>query len=65
MAAIWGEGEHVQCIHPVSGVIAGRDDVRGVCSSLPLLLSTLPLTLAAWAVWKQHALPDKGMRLGS
>ena len=27
MAAVWGEGEHTQCIHPVSGVIAGRDDV--------------------------------------
>ena len=27
MAAVWGEGEHTQCIHPVSGVIAGREDV--------------------------------------
>ena len=24
MSAIWGEGEHVQCVHPGSAVIAGR-----------------------------------------
>ncbi len=30
MATIWGEGDHVQCIHPVSGVIAGREDVRAL-----------------------------------
>ena len=30
MARIWGQGAHVQCIHPVSGCIAGRDDVS-VC----------------------------------
>lgn len=27
MAAIWGEGDHVQCIHPISSCIAGRADV--------------------------------------
>jgi len=27
MAAIWGDGDHVQCIHPQAGCIAGRADV--------------------------------------
>lgn len=27
MANIWGEGDHVQCIHPVASCIAGRADV--------------------------------------
>lgn len=27
MAAVWGVGEHVQCIHPAAGCIAGRDTV--------------------------------------
>ena len=27
MAAVWGEGEHVQCIHPGSGCIAGSEAV--------------------------------------
>ena len=28
MSAVWGNGEHVQCIHPMAGCIAGRQDVR-------------------------------------
>jgi len=27
MSRIWGTGEHVQCIHPLAGCIAGREDV--------------------------------------
>ena len=27
MAAIWGKGEHVQCIHPAAGCIVGRTSV--------------------------------------
>lgn len=27
MSEIWGSGEHVQCIHPAAGCIAGRDNV--------------------------------------
>lgn len=27
MAAVWGKGEHVQCVHPGAGCIAGRDAV--------------------------------------
>jgi len=27
MSAIWGKGEHIQCIHPVAGCIAGRQNV--------------------------------------
>jgi ketosteroid isomerase-like protein len=27
MSATWGRGDHVQCIHPAAGCIAGRDDV--------------------------------------
>lgn len=27
MAAAWGEGEHVQCVHPGAAVIAGRGPV--------------------------------------
>lgn len=27
MSRIWGNGEHVQCIHPVAECIAGREDV--------------------------------------
>lgn len=28
MDAIWGSGDHVQCIHPMAGCICGRQDVR-------------------------------------
>ena len=27
MSDIWGRGEHVQCIHPAAGCIAGRENV--------------------------------------
>ena len=27
MSEIWGSGEHIQCIHPAAGCIAGRDNV--------------------------------------
>ena len=27
MSDIWGSGEHVQCIHPAAGCIAGRENV--------------------------------------
>jgi ketosteroid isomerase-like protein len=27
MSSIWGSGEHVQCIHPAAGCIAGRTSV--------------------------------------
>ncbi len=27
MAAVWGSGELVQCIHPMAGCIAGRAEV--------------------------------------
>lgn len=37
MAAIWGRGDHVQCIHPAAGCIAGRDSVL---QSWKLVLST-------------------------
>ena len=30
MCSVWGSGEHVQCIHPMAGCIAGRQDVRPV-----------------------------------
>ena len=29
MQQIWGHGQHVQCIHPVSNCLAGREDVSG------------------------------------
>jgi len=32
MDEVWGEGEHVQCIHPVSACVAGREHVR-LCTS--------------------------------
>ena len=28
MEEVWGEGEHVQCVHPVSLCVAGRENVR-------------------------------------
>ena len=28
MELLWGTGDHVQCIHPLAGCIAGRSDVR-------------------------------------
>lgn len=28
MEAIWGQGPHVQCLHPASNCLAGRSDVR-------------------------------------
>jgi hypothetical protein len=28
MNDVWGQGQHVQCIHPAAGCIAGRDNVR-------------------------------------
>lgn len=44
MAAVWGVGEHIQCIHPVSGVIAGRDDVSRLTHPVltPLLDALVP-----------------------
>ena len=27
MSDVWGRGEHVQCIHPAAGCIAGRENV--------------------------------------
>ncbi len=29
MTAVWGTGDHVQCIHPLAGCIAGRQAVSG------------------------------------
>ena len=28
MEEVWGEGEHMQCVHPVSLCVAGRENVR-------------------------------------
>ena len=30
MSEVWGKGEHVQCIHPLAGCIAGRQAVRAL-----------------------------------
>lgn len=27
MDAVWGKGDHIQCIHPGAGCVAGRDSV--------------------------------------
>lgn len=30
MGEIWGAGDHVQCVHPLAGCIAGREEVTHV-----------------------------------
>ena len=52
MSEVWGKGEHVQCIHPLSGCIAGRQAVRcwlrrrwRFVPCLPLLPPLLPWRL--------------------
>lgn len=37
MSSVWGTGEHVQCIHPAAGCIAGR---ASVLESWKLILGT-------------------------
>ena len=44
MEQLWGTGDHVQCIHPLAGCIAGRVDVRTLTQPLTSTLS-LPLRL--------------------
>ena len=39
MEEVWGEGEHVQCVHPVSLCVAGRENVRN--PPLPIYNSIL------------------------
>lgn len=39
MAAVVGEGDHVQCIHPGSGCVAGRD---AVLESWRLIFASAP-----------------------
>ena len=36
MSEVWGKGEHVQCIHPLAGCIAGRQAVRALLAPLAL-----------------------------
>ncbi|CAL5220593.1 g2633 [Coccomyxa viridis] len=43
MSEIWGTGEHVQCIHPAAGCIAGRDNVL---ESWRVILRGMPMDIS-------------------
>ena len=52
MSEIWGSGEHVQCIHPAAGCIAGRESV-----SPPYL----PCKVAKTLCCKRHLAQRRGL----